>query len=90
LFSASRACFSGENRGFTASYAQNRPLAEEETADFLGKTGGRRAKQLPRLLGLDQPQTIRLQEDNLSGMNEAELIEEARKRGLPVYNFAEE
>src|SRR5262249_45996106 len=25
---------------------QNRPLVEEETTDFLGKTGGRRAKQL--------------------------------------------
>src|SRR5262245_52626434 len=47
LVSASRPCLSGANRGFAASYAHNRPLVEEETTDFLGKTGGRRAKQLP-------------------------------------------
>jgi hypothetical protein len=37
-----------------------------------------------RLLGIDAPQKIEVQ-DGLAAMSPDELLEEARKRGIPVY-----
>ena len=39
-----------------------------------------------KLLGIDAPQKIQMSSDGLDGMGEEDLIAEAKRRGIPVYD----